>query len=352
MDKETKAFAIRIGLFVAAIVGGYFLLVLAFEYAGPFVVAFVAALLMDPLVNVMVEKLKIPRAVSSLIALILILAVVGLILSLGITAIVSEISNLINGLPSYYSDIQVWFTDGMDGIRQWYGELSPEIINIINQALNQLYQWLKQILQLAMNWIIQMFNVVPGATLFIVFAVLATYIISKDKRIIGRTLSYAIPEKWREQTYRLQSDVLGSAWRLLWTQALLVLISTAITITGFFILNVNYAVILGIISGLLDILPIVGPATLFIPWIIYCFFAGDMWLGIGLTILYAVMSISRQVLQARLVSDNVGLHPLVSLIALYVGMQIFGFIGVIIGPLIALIIVQAIKNGLFSFGET
>jgi predicted PurR-regulated permease PerM len=57
-------------------------------------------------------------------------------------------------------------------------------------------------------------------------------------------------------------------------------------------------------------------------------------------------------LQARLVSDNVGLHPLVSLIALYVGMQIFGFIGVIIGPLIALIIVQAIKNGLFSFGET
>jgi predicted PurR-regulated permease PerM len=57
-------------------------------------------------------------------------------------------------------------------------------------------------------------------------------------------------------------------------------------------------------------------------------------------------------LQARLVSDNVGLHPLVSLIALYVGMQIFGFIGVIIGPLIALIIIQAIRNGLFSFGET
>jgi sporulation integral membrane protein YtvI len=352
MDKETKAFAIRIGLFVAAIVGGYFLLVLAFEYAGPFVVAFVAALLMDPLVNVMVEKLKIPRAVSSLIALILILAVVGLILSLGITAIVSEISNLINGLPSYYSDIQVWFTDGMDGIRQWYGGLSPETVSIINQALNQLYQWLERVLQIFMNWIIQMFNAVPGTTLFVVFAVLATYIISKDKHVIGRTLSYAIPEKWRNQAYKMQSDVLGSAWRLLWTQALLVLISTAITITGFFILNVNYAVILGIISGLLDILPIVGPTILFIPWIIYCFFAGDMWLGIGLTILYAVMSISRQVLQARLVSDNVGLHPLVSLIALYVGMQIFGFIGVIIGPLIALIIVQAIKNGLFSFGET
>jgi sporulation integral membrane protein YtvI len=352
MDKETKVFAIRIGLFVAAIVGGYFLLVLAFEYAGPFVVAFVAALLMDPLVNVMVEKLKIPRAVSSLIALILILAVIGLILSLGITAIVSEISNLINGLPSYYSDIQIWFTDIMDGIRQWYGELSPETISIINQALNQLYQWLKQILQIAMNWIIQMFNAVPGATLFIVFAVLATYIISKDKHVIGRTLSYAVPEKWRKQAYRMQSDVLGSAWRLLWTQALLVLISTAITITGFFILNVDYAVILGIISGLLDILPIVGPTILFIPWIIYCFWVGDIWLGIGLAILYAVMSISRQVLQARLVSDNVGLHPLVSLIALYVGMQIFGFIGVIIGPLIALIIVQAIRNGLFSFGET
>lgn len=349
MNKEVKALAIRISFIVAFIIGVYLILMLAFRYAGPFVIAFIITMLIEPLVSFMSHKLKLARSISSLIALLLILALVGLLISFGISAIVSEISSLINVLPSYYADIQNWFMSSIDNLRHWYGELSPETVNIVNQVLGKLYQWLEQVLQIAMNWIIQMLNAVPSTALFIVFTVLATYIMSKDKYIIGQTLIKVLPVPWRQQIHRLQVDVLSSAWRLLWTQALLVLISTAITITGFFILNIKYAVILGIISGLLDILPIVGPTTLFIPWIIYCFFTSHIWLGIGLAVLYAIMSVTRQILQAKLVSDNVGLHPLLTLLALYMGMQIFGFIGVIVGPLIALIIVQAIKNGLFTW---
>lgn len=351
MDKETKAYAIRVGLFVAALVAGYFIIVLAFKYAAPFVLAFIVALLIDPMVNFINKKLRISRSISSLIALAVVLAIVVVILVAGISAMISEINSLIGALPSYYAHIQSWLTNIMDIVRKWYSELTPQTMNIMNEALSQIYTWLEQLLHVIMNWILNLFNAIPNMSLFVVFAVLATYIISKDKHLIGQTMLKAIPTKWSKQLYRLQSDVLSSAWKLLWTQALLICISTGITIAGFFILKIKYAVILGIISGLLDLLPIVGPALLFIPWSLYCLFTGNIGLGIGLAVLYAFMSVSRQILQAKLVSGNVGLHPLVSLISLYVGMKVFGIIGVIIGPLVALIIVQAIKNDLFSFGE-
>lgn len=81
-----------------------------------------------------------------------------------------------------------------------------------------------------------------------------------------------------------------------------------------------------------------GSGTVMIPWAIICGINGELTLGISIIILLIVMSISRQFLEPRLVSKNIGVHPIFTLIAMYSGFKLIGIIGMLIGPIILIIL--------------
>ena len=111
-------------------------------------------------------------------------------------------------------------------------------------------------------------------------------------------------------------------------------------------LNVDYALILGLICGILDFLPVFGPSLIFIPWIIICFIIGNIKLALGLFALYLIILGSRQIFQAKLVGKNLGIDPLVALLSIYLGIQFFGFIGLFIGPLVVVVVRALMHTGI------
>lgn len=113
----------------------------------------------------------------------------------------------------------------------------------------------------------------------------------------------------------------------------LVTLSTIETILGFFILGVKNPVTLGVFSGIFDILPYVGRGIVFIPIIIYNIIVKNYFLVFGLICLYALIQISREILEAKLLSDKFNIHPLLILICVYIGMKLFGMIGIFVGPI-------------------
>ncbi|HHW60769.1 MAG TPA: AI-2E family transporter, partial [Syntrophomonadaceae bacterium] len=100
--------------------------------------------------------------------------------------------------------------------------------------------------------------------------------------------------------------------------------------------------------GLFDILPILGPGTIFVPWVIWEFMSGRAGMGISLLIVYIIISAVRQFLEPKVVGDNIGLHPLLTLISLYVGLQLGGLVGMILGPIILVILIASYRAGVFE----
>lgn len=121
--------------------------------------------------------------------------------------------------------------------------------------------------------------------------------------------------------------------KLLKIEFALVLITTIETIFGFYALDIESALFLGILSGIFDLLPYIGIIIIFIPLIIYKISLGQYIIVIGLIFLFILLTISRQIMEARFMSHNLKIHPLPLILSLYIGLNVFGVIGLFIGPI-------------------
>ncbi len=140
--------------------------------------------------------------------------------------------------------------------------------------------------------------------------------------------------------YRKVSDAL---WKYLKAYLTIMLVTFAELYLGFTLLRVEYSLLFAIVTSIVDILPILGVGTVLIPWGIAALLLGNLNLGIGLFILYAVVCLIRQFLEPKIVGDFIGTHPLVALMGVYFGLKLFGFAGMIAAPIV-LYLMKALKN--------
>ena len=136
-------------------------------------------------------------------------------------------------------------------------------------------------------------------------------------------------------------------------QFIMISITAVVVIIGLSIIGVNYAISIGLLIGLVDLLPYLGVGAAMVPWIAFTFIYGNISLGIGLSILYGVILITRQILEPKVLASSVGLDPLPTLIAMFVGLSCSELSGLIIGP-VSLVILSAIHRAnvfsdLYSF---
>lgn len=132
---------------------------------------------------------------------------------------------------------------------------------------------------------------------------------------------------------------LGGAW--LKAQILIILIVIAVCTAGLWLLGYQYALLMGIVIGLLDALPFIGTGTVLIPWGLFLMFTGDFWYGVCLVIIFLVTNTLREFLEPKLIGDRIGVCPIVMVAAVYIGICIYGIPGVILGP-VSLILVEEI----------
>jgi sporulation integral membrane protein YtvI len=187
--------------------------------------------------------------------------------------------------------------------------------------------------------------VIPNLLIFLLFTFLSSFFFAKDKNKIISSIKSILPHDWYKKIEIIQSELIASTIGLIKAQIILILISTIITIAGLYILNVDYALTLGIICGILDILPVIGPSLIFVPWAIVALLLGNLKFSLSLIILHLFVSGMRQILQAKVIGTHLGLDPLLALISIYVGVRLFGFMGLFIGPMVAVIVKAIFQSG-------
>jgi len=110
---------------------------------------------------------------------------------------------------------------------------------------------------------------------------------------------------------------------------------------GLYLLGIEYALTIGVLVGLVDLIPILGPGSIFIPWAFWHIIVGEYKFAVALLILYGILAIVRQLIEPKILGTSLGLHPLATLMAVFIGLRLFGISGIILGPL-SLIIFKAV----------
>lgn len=353
---------VRLGLLVLIGVAAYYILSFALPLLYPFLIGWLIAMAIEPAVRFTENKLRLPRWAGVSLMLIIVLAVVSSLLVLLVTQVVIELTRLAELLPTslerfnqYLLDL---FLDEDTGIShliqnvQTYLQNNPEhqkeIVSSIRENLGVITQKGTELITGIIAGIGSFLTDLPYIVAVIVIIFLAALFIGLDWPRMRDALNRSLPERVRRTGGIVLKDIRTSLFGFVRAQLTLISITAILVLIGLWILGVKYALTVAIIIGVVDLLPYLGVGAVLVPWSAYSFFfGGDTKLAVGLLVLYGVLLVVRQILETKLVSSNVGLDPLTTLIALFVGLNLFGFIGLIIGPVSVVIAIALYRANVF-----
>lgn len=306
----------------------------------PFVAAALLALLIEPVVQWLSARARISRPLAVGLTIMVMLGTLSLLAVLVTFRLIRELVDLSVSLPRYVKPVQEFIIYTFQKSKLLYFSLPPEITGRITENLSTFTGALSDFASTLAHFLINFASALPGAVLGIIVTVIATYFFSRDRSLIVKLWVKAIPHPWGEKSLAVVREIAYAFLSYVRAQSFLVSLTTVQAILGLYIIGAEYALTVGFLIGVFDMIPVLGPATIIIPWAIWSFIIGNTALGVKLLVLYLLIWMVRQFLEARVVAANLGLHPLAVLVAMYVGLRLLGVPGLIFGPII-LIAMQA-----------
>lgn len=319
----------------------------------PFLIAFVLALLIEPAIKVLMKKFKWTRQVSAIFVMaISILLIVGLI-GWGTTTLFNETNKLLQGSDEYFEKAKglldnLTADDGL--IDKLPMEIKDAVKNSEEDLIHTLSEWITTTLKGIKDWI----TTIPNLLMTFFFSLMGLYFMCTDKIYMIDQLEHHLPDLWTKKLSNHLHEITKSLGHYLKAEATLILISFIISLIGltlfkFIGLNVPFPLLSALGIAFVDALPILGSSTIMIPWAIIEAINGDIVLGISIIILLGIMAIVRNILEPKMVSKHIGIHPVFTLIAMYTGNKLIGITGMIIGPIL-LIVLKEIYSPLIERG--
>lgn len=233
-------------------------------------------------------------------------------------------------------------------------KLPEQITSVVQGSLQDVVGNTTKVVSNLLNTIIKWLTSLPALGIYIVVTLMATYFICVDKLYILDQIEHHFPKTWVKRTIMHVKALLSSLGDFLKAQVIMVVIAFTEVFIGLYILkflglNVQYPFLAALGVAFVDALPIVGSGTVLVPWAFFSAINGDIKLAIGLVTIFIIISIIRQFVEPKVVSKQIGIHPIFTLIAMYTGFKLIGILGLIIGP-VALIVLKNVYGTLIDRG--
>ena len=332
----------KILILLLSIIGIYLAFKLAIFYM-PFLIAFILSLLIEPIIRFLMKHFKFTRKASSILVFVVALGIIIGLLAWGIVTLITESSNLLEGLNGYFSKISIQFQNLVSGFDMSKFAIPQEFLQVLQNAGNDLLATVSEWAKDALNGLLNVITSIPTIAIYTVVSIIALYFICTDKIYMLDQVEHHLPEIWVKRLGKHVREIIHSLGCFLKAEAILVLASFIVCLIGLYIfqfigMSVEYPLLASLGIGFVDALPIFGSATVMIPWAIIVACDGDITLGVSLIILLIIMGMVRQFMEPRVVSGQIGIHPIFTLIAMYTGFRLIGVIGMFIGPIILIIL--------------
>lgn len=185
----------------------------------------------------------------------------------------------------------------------------------------------------------------PALLISVIVTVVASCYIAKDYDVIIRFAHRHAPKKAWDILIDIKELFVQNIFKILKGYLLLMLITFVELAIGLWIIGQSNFIMLAAIICVVDILPVLGTGTVLIPWAVISLISGNIWNTVGLLVLYAVITVIRNFLEPKIIGQQVGLHPLITLLSMFCGYKLIGFIGLFLFPLTLIILNDLYKHG-------
>lgn len=323
-----------------------------FSLLAPFVFALMVAWLFNPLVRWLQRKLSMSRKVLSLILLILSFCVIGGVLYGLIRLALGQARSLLENWQTLVDEVLA----GVDSVTAWLNRLGrflPAGVLTTGEDLAQrLVEWIQsldlsgRIAALAGRAPSLVSGVSSFAVASVVF-VMASYFITSDYPRLRFLLTDQVPADTRAFCGTVKKIFMEAFGGYLKSQLLLSLGVFLILTIGFFVTGQPYGLLLAAGLAVLDFIPIVGAGTIMVPWAVIDLITGKWQEAVGLLVIWGLVVLFRRVAEPKILGDQTGLSPILSLVGIYAGMKLGGVFGMIVGPLTLLVLINLGKLGIF-----
>lgn len=353
---STFRFFFVLGLIVFGLVVFYYTATLTY----PFIIAVILALIINPAVNFFEKKLKFPRSLSVIVSLLLLVSALAGLVTVLVTEVISGTTYLTNVIPLNIELITTYIENVVfdsilpiyDRIANFYENLDPSmketIVNNIKSFGSSLAEFTSSLVTSILTGLKNVISSLPTFATVLIFSTLATFFISKDWERLKKMAHKIIPKKIVTSSKEISKELFKALGGYVRAQLTLISMTGIIVLIGLLILKVKFAITIAIAIAFVDLLPYLGTGFVFVPWIIYSFIVGESSFAIGLLILYIVVLIQRNLMEPKILSNSIGLDPLATLVSLFIGFKLIGFLGLIVGP-VALVLIKTLHTtGIFT----
>lgn len=344
----------RILILLATLAVLYLSFKLAIFYI-PFLIAFIIAVMVEPLIKLIVKKTHITRKKVAVFVIIIIFAIIIGIICWGAFILITESANLLQKLNVYIDFGTEKVNEYIDKIRTREIKVPEQVISIMENSSDKIINTITNFIYDVLTKVTHIIALVPEFAIYTFITILATYFICTDRMYIIDQMEHHLPSLWAKKIGIHLRNIIKSLGDYLKAEVILIIISFFIVLIGLYILkftgnNIQYPLLAALGIGIVDALPILGSGMVMIPWAIIVGINGNLSLGIYIMIVYIVATVVRQLIEPKIVSHNIGIHPIFTLIAMYTGFKLSGVLGLFIGPIIFIILKNifsvSLENGL------
>jgi sporulation integral membrane protein YtvI len=342
VNQVTRNFLIRSLKFIAfwLVIGVIFFLIGHYiKLFFPFILAFILTAAISPLRNFLMSKARLPLRLAVLLSMIIEIGGLGCIVVLLIIRLIREIQDIYIHWPFYNQLVQRFIFHWMNKIEIYYLKLPVNNLDAINNTAKEFVNTIPGVLANILTFAAK----IPEMIIIMVVALVATYFMSLGSKRYLNDILNIFPSMWRDNLRELGRDFARAFTGFIRAEFFVFLITLFVSIIGLIIFQAKYAIVLGTITGIFGILPVLGVGIILVPWAILAFIGGHSVFALKLIFLTIVITILRHIIEPKILGDNVGLDPLFVLISMYIGFASIGLMGLIVGPFV-LIAYQALRR--------
>lgn len=346
----------------------YFGVKYIFGYIFPFIVATALAVILQKPVKKLSSKLHIKAhgIISLFFVLLIVVAILGVVGAVGY-AIVSEVrefftymfsrfssvNDIINGLESSLKNIALSLPKGIgnkvvDYVTSFFanfgkGGESVDVMGMISGPISGAWSVVKGI---------------PSAVVAVVVTIISSVFMTSEYDLVKQTILSMCSEENGAKLIKAKQTVGVGVFKLIKAYATLMLITFCEVFLGLNLLKLigaydgGYIAIIALVTCVVDIVPVLGTGTVVIPWAIYNFFTGNIGMGIGLIIMYVVITVIRQAVEPKLVANQVGLPSIVTIMGMFLGARFFGALGILLVPFSIIVFKLMYDEGIIGNKKT
>lgn len=361
--QKRKTFIISF-IYVAIFIGLYYFTInYALGYIFPFVFAAALSVFLQRPIKAITKKLHIKAhsAVSIILVLLIVVVILGtaagLLFALGselkefftyMFSNISSLSELVDAAEVFVMDLLVKLPKGIGDALGGY------VVDFFDKIGTKSMGIDMSVLSAPISGAWHVVKGIPSLFLTLLVTVVSCVFMTSDYEIIKKMILGFFRTENQEKIVSTKRTITKGVSKLFKAYATLMLITfleMAIGLSFMKLIGVykgGYIAIIAFVTCIVDIIPVLGTGTVLLPWAVYSFVTGNVGLGIGLIILYAVITVLRQIIEPKLVANQVGLPAIVTIAAMFLGARIFGAFGIIILPLTVIILKLMYDEGVIG----